>query len=110
MVPEFKLSRHQNSAAEIKMITRHDYRIGDYTLSWDWDPDEHDARNFKNNNLYIDGIWNMSDTSGMKRADTCVSVIIIDDRSFQFTTFLGLKYEMTISNGSVEVVSRKCVF
>ena len=92
------------------MITRHDYKIGEYVLSWDWDPDEHNARNFKDNNLYIEGLWNMSDSSVAKRPDTCVAMEIMDDETFQFTTFWGHKYVMRINGGVVEVVSRKCVF
>ena len=88
------------------MISRHDYRMGGYVLSWDYDPDEHDARNLKDNNLYIEGIWNMSDTVGGKRPDTCTGVQIIDDKTFSFTTFRGMRYTMTIEGGKVELVTK----
>lgn len=91
------------------MITRHDYKIGEYLLSWDWDPDEHNAGNLKKNNLYIDGVWNMCDTVVAKRPDTCVSLQIIDDKSFSFTTFWGMKYNMTITSGKAELISKLCV-
>lgn len=91
------------------MITRHDYRLGEYTLSWDWDPDEQNAGNLKVNNLYIDGVWNMCETVVAKRPDTCVGLQIIDDKTFSFTTFLGVKYNMVITCGKVELISKMCV-
>lgn len=91
------------------MITKHDYNLGEYVLSWDWDPDEQDAGNLKENNLYIDGVWNMRDTVVAQRPDSCVGLQIIDDKSFCFTTFLGMKYNMIISDGRVELLSRMCV-
>lgn len=91
------------------MITRHDYDLGRYVLSWDWDPDEQNAGNLKENNLYIDGIWNMRDTVTAKRPDTCVGLQIIDDKTFSFTTFLGMKYVMTVVGGRVDLISKMCV-
>ena len=88
------------------MITRHDYVLGEYVLSWEWDPNEHNAVNLKENNLYIDGVWNMSDTVVAKRPDTCVGLQIIDDKTFSFTTFLGMKYNMSITDGRVELISK----
>ena len=91
------------------MITSHDYELGDYILSWEWDPDEQNAANLKENNLYIDGIWNMRDTVVANRPDTCVGLQIIDDKSFSFTTFWGMKYNMNITGGKVEMISKMCV-
>ena len=72
-------------------------------LIWEWDEEETNARNFKDNNLYIEGIWNMSDTLG--RTDTCVGVSITGENTFSFVTISCIRYSMTVSDGKVELIS-----
>lgn len=38
------------------MITKHEYAVGGWSLVWEWDEEETNARNFKDNNLYIEGL------------------------------------------------------
>ena len=87
------------------MITKHEKKVGEYILVWERDDEETYAGNFKDNNLYIEGVWNMSDTLG--RSDTCVGMTVTGDNTFSFVTFSGLKYEMSVTSGKVELISKK---
>ena len=51
----------------------------------------------------------MCDIVVAKRPDTCVGLQVIDNKSFSFTTFLGMKYNMIITGGKVELISKMCV-
>ena len=44
------------------MITKHEYYVGGLSLVWEWDEEEINARNLKDNNLYIEGLWSIKDT------------------------------------------------
>ena len=87
------------------MITKHEKKVGEYILVWERDDEEINARNFRDNNLYIEGVWNMSDTLG--RTDTCVGMTVTGENTFSFVTFSGLKYEMSVTNGKVELISKQ---
>ncbi|MBO6260898.1 MAG: hypothetical protein J6N47_08735 [Lachnospiraceae bacterium] len=87
------------------MITKHEKKVGEYILVWERDDEETYAGNFKDNNLYIEGVWNMSDTLG--RTDTCVGMSVTGENTFSFVTFSGLKYEMSVTSGKVELISKK---
>ena len=87
------------------MITRHEKRVGGYILVWERDDEETYAGNFKDNNLYIEGVWNMSDTLG--RTDTCVGMTVTGENTFCFVTFSGIKYEMSVTNRKVELISKQ---
>ncbi len=85
------------------MITKHEYSVGGLSLIWEWDEEEANARNFKDNNLYIEGVWNMSETLG--RTDTCVGVSIIGENKFSFVTISCIRYSMSVSSGKIELIS-----
>lgn len=85
------------------MIMKHEYSVGGLSLVWECDEEETNARNFKDNNLYIEGVWNMSDTLG--RTDTCVGVSITGENSFSFVTFSCIRCFMSVSGKKVELVS-----
>ena len=87
------------------MIKKYKNKVGGLNLVWEWDEEETFAGNFRDNNLYIEGIWNMSDTLG--RTDTCVGMTVTGERTFSFVTFSGIKYEMAVSNGKVKLVSKQ---
>ena len=88
-----------------EQITKHKYSVGGLTLIWEWNEEETNARNIKDNNLYIEGIWNMSDT--LKRTDACVGVTITGDNTFSFVTFTCIRYSIAVSNGKIELVSKQ---
>lgn len=81
-----------------------EYIIQDKTLIWDFDKTESNASKLKDNNLFIDGIWNMKDTVGY--TDTCVNLLILSDDSFYFVTFCGLGFTMRVVGDSVECIER----
>lgn len=85
------------------MITKYKNKVGGLSLVWEWDEEETFAGNFKDNNLYIEGIWNMSDTLG--RNDTCVGLTITGENTFSFVTFSCIRYEMSVSDGNVILIS-----
>ena len=82
-----------------------EYTIQNQTLIWDFDKVESNAAKLKDNNLYIEGIWNMKDTVGY--ADVCVSVSILSDDTFYFVTFCGLGFTMKLVGNSVECTKKQ---
>ena len=88
-------------AEEIEM----EYLINGKKLIWDFDNTESNASKLKDNNLFIDGIWNMKDTIGY--TDTCVGLSILSDDSFYFITFYGLGFTMRVNDGNVECIKKQ---
>lgn len=82
-----------------------EYIIKDKKLIWDFDKAESNASKFKDNNLYIEGIWNMIDTVGY--IDTCVGLSILSDDSFYFVTFCGLGFTMRVVGDNIECIKKK---
>ena len=87
------------------MITKYENKVGGLILIWEWDNEETFAGNMKENNLYIEGIWNMSDTLGRK--DTCVGLTITGENAFSFVTFSGIRYEMAVTDGKIKLISSR---
>lgn len=85
------------------MITRKQYPIGQYILTFEWDHDETNVAKQPLNNLYIEGIWNIKDKPEYE--NFCTGCRVIDDETFVFNTFSGGRYTMKIHNGTVECVS-----
>ena len=82
-----------------------EYIINGKKLIWDCDGTNSNASQLKDNNLYIDGIWNMLDTLGY--TDTCVSVSKLSEDSFYFVTFCGLGFTMKVFDNKVECIKRQ---
>lgn len=82
-----------------------EYIINGKKLVWDHDQTNNDACKYKDNNLYIDGIWNMQDTVGY--TDTCVSVTQLTEDSFYFVTFCGLGFTMKVLEEKVECIKKQ---
>lgn len=62
------------------------YKIKDKELVWNED--------LSDNNLYIEGLWNMKETVG--HDECCVLLRMIDDDSFYFATYNGMGYTMKL--------------
>ena len=90
------------------MITKKQYTVGKYTLTWEFDDSEQDVSKLILNNLYIEGVWNIRETSP-KDSLCSGGVQVIDDETFAFTTFGGGRFVMKIKDGAVETVSRMLV-
>ena len=88
-------------------MSKHEYRVSNYILIWDFDEKEPDISKASPNNLYIDGLWSMSEFLG--REELCVGVNIIDSNTFRFTTYLGMSYEMKITGDKVDCISKMFV-
>ena len=86
------------------MITKHEYSVGGLSLVWEWDEEEINARNLKDNNLYIEGLWSIKDTA--PKDNLCTGCQVIDDETFVFTTFGGGRFVMKIKDGVIELASR----
>lgn len=82
-----------------------EYTIQDKKLIWDFDKAESNAAKLKDNNLFIEGIWNMKDTVGY--TDTCVAVSILSDDTFYFLTFRGLGFTMRLAGDNVEFIKKQ---
>lgn len=82
-----------------------EYIINEKKLVWDYDETNSDASKLKDNNLYIDGIWNMLDTVGY--VDACVSVALMSEDCFYFVTFCGLGFTMKVFDNKVECIKKQ---
>lgn len=82
-----------------------EYVLQSKTLVWDFDKTESHAAKLKDNNLFIEGIWNMKDTVGY--TDTCVSVSILSEDTFYFVTFCGLGFTMKLVGNTIECVKKQ---
>ena len=84
-----------------------EYNVNGKKLVWDHDKSNIniDASKLKDNNLYIDNIWNMKDTVGY--TDTCVGVSILADDTFYFVTFCGLGFTMKVLENTVECIKKQ---
>lgn len=84
------------------------YKISGKTLVWDFDPNETNAANLRDNNLYLtDGpriIWNMSDT--VKSGDCCTGVNIMSNDTFYFYTFWGFGVYMRVEKDGVMCIKK----
>ncbi len=89
------------------MISLKAYNIGKYTLIWEFDFDESDVSKMQDNNLYIEGIWNIKDIS--PKDTLCTGVHIIDSETFSFTTFCGMKHVMKVKDEGLEHISTMLV-
>ena len=89
------------------MITKHEYYVGGLSLVWEWDEEEINARNFKDNNLYIEGLWSIKDTA--PKDYLCTGCQVIDVETFAFTTFGGERFVMKIKDEEIEVASKMLV-
>ncbi|MBQ9122570.1 MAG: hypothetical protein IJY10_03650 [Lachnospiraceae bacterium] len=81
-----------------------EYIMQEKKLVWDFDKTQSDASKIKENNLFIEGLWNMKDTVGHN--DACVAVSILSEDSFSFITFNGLAYTMKINGDMVECIGK----
>ena len=84
-----------------------EYRVGNYTLTWVFNENEADASKLPENNLCIDDIWNIKDSS--PNDNCCVHCRVIDEVTFAYTTFGGMYYVMSLKNGVVEKISSRLV-
>ena len=82
-----------------------EYIVNRKKLVWDHDQTNNDASKMKDNNLYIDGIWNMKDSVGY--TDTCVGVTQLTEDSFYFVTFCGLGFTMKVLEEKVECIKKQ---
>ncbi|MBQ8798469.1 MAG: hypothetical protein IJZ55_02765 [Lachnospiraceae bacterium] len=82
-----------------------EYIIQDKKLIWDFDEAESNATKLRDNNLFIEGIWNMKDTVGY--TDTCVGVSMLSDDTFYFITFRGLGFTMRVAGDNVEFIKKQ---
>ena len=81
------------------------YLLNGRTLVWDFDESVSNAARLKDNNLFIEPIWNMRDTVGY--VDTCVGVSILSEDSFYFVTFCGLGFTMQVCRDTVVCLKRQ---
>ncbi len=82
-----------------------EYIIQNKKLIWNFNKAECNAAKLKDNNLFIEGIWNMKDTVGY--TDTCVGVSILSDDTFYFVTFCGLGFTMRLVGDKVECIKKQ---
>ncbi len=89
------------------MLTKKQYPVGNHILTFVNDENETNVAKLPDNNLYIEGIWNMKDT--LKFDDLCTGCWVIDDETFNFTVFSGGNFTMKIHDNTVELISRRFV-
>ena len=89
------------------MITKHEYYVGGLSLVWEWDEEEINARNLKDNNLYIEGLWSIKDTA--PKDNLCTGCQVIDDETFVFMTFGGGRFVMNIKDGAMALASKMLI-
>lgn len=82
-----------------------EYLIQNKKLIWDFDKAESNARKIKDNNLFIEGAWNMKDTVGY--TDSCVGVSILSDDTFYFITFCGLGFTMKVIDNDIICIKKQ---
>ena len=82
-----------------------EYIIQGKKLIWIVDKNESDARKWKDDNLFIEGIWNMKDTVGY--TDTCVKLSVLSEDTFYFVTFAGLGFTMKVVGDNVECIKKR---
>lgn len=77
-----------------------EYTVGGKKLVWNFtQADGGNAAKLQENNLYIEGFWNMKDTVG--RNETCVMLNILSEDTFYFVIFAGLGYTMQVKANEV---------
>lgn len=76
-----------------------EYVLQNKTVIWEFGKNESDASKLKEDNLFIEGIWNMKDTVGY--TDTCVGLSVLSEDTFYFITFRGLGFTMRIVGDEV---------
>lgn len=82
-----------------------EYYINNKKLIWDFDSTNSSGHKLKDNNLYIENMWNMKDTVGYD--DSCVGVHLVSDDTFYFVTFWGLGFTMQISENEVTCIKKQ---
>lgn len=80
-----------------------EYNLVGKRLIWNFN-NESNSCSLKDNNLYIENIWNMEDTVGY--TDSCIMLKILSTDTFYFATFNGLGFTMQY-NGSGLICVRK---
>lgn len=84
---------------------KNEYVVHDKKLIWEFDKSESNASKLKEDNLFIEGIWNMKDTVGY--TDTCVGLSVLSEDSFYFITFRGLGFTMKVVGNVVECIKKQ---
>ena len=82
-----------------------EYNIQGKKLIWKFDKNESGASKLEEDNLFIEGVWNMKDTVGY--TDTCVGVSILSEDSFYFVTFFGLGFTMRVVGDDIECIKKQ---
>ena len=70
--------------------------VGNHKLIW---LSDEKIGKLSNNNLFIYGLWKISDTN--PHDTCCVNCVVKDDNSFIYTTFYGIRYYMKIIDNVV---------
>lgn len=104
----YQYSKCKNYLKKIRETERTqmmEYTIQGRRLVWEYDAAIQDASKLKDNNLYIEGVWNMKDTVGY--TDTCVGLSVVSKDCFYFVTFGGVGFTMKVADGKVECIKKQ---
>lgn len=81
-----------------------EYNLDGKRLIWNYNK-ELGCKALKDNNLYIENIWNMKDTVGY--TDSCIMLKVLSKDTFYFTTFNGLGFTMFYNGSDVICIGKR---